>query len=103
MPGVKAKVRAALKAELTLIVIYGDCGTGSQLDMFRNEENILRVPGPHCHHSLMGEAGFDMAMDQELGTFFLTDYVARHFEQILMRVMVLGDHPHLRDIYFAHY
>ena len=46
---------------------------------------------------------FDAAMNQELGTFFLTDYMVRHFERIVMKGMGLRDHPRLRDIYFAHY
>ncbi len=103
VPGIKSKVKAARKAGFTTVVIYGDCGTGGQLDAFLDEENIVRIPGPHCYHSFMGEADFDAAMDQELGTFFLTDYMVRHFERIVMKGMGLRDHPHLRDIYFAHY
>ena len=103
VPGIKAKVKAARKAGFTPIVIYGDCGTGGQLDVLLDEENIARIPGPHCYQSFMGEAKFNAAMDQELGTFFLTDYMVRHFERIVMRGMGLRDHPHLRDIYFAHY
>lgn len=103
VPGIKSKVKAARKAGFTPVVIYGDCGTGGQLDAFLDEENIARIPGPHCYQSFMGEADFDAAMDQELGTFFLTDYMVRHFERIVMKGMGLSDHPHLRDIYFAHY
>ena len=103
VPGIKVKVKAARKAGFTPVVIYGDCGTGGQLDTFLDAENIARIPGPHCYHSFMGEADFDAAMDQELGTFFLTDYMVRHFERIVMKGMGLRDHPHLRDIYFAHY
>lgn len=103
VPGIKSKVKAARKAGFTPVVIYGDCGTGGQLDAFLDEENIARIPGPHCYQSFMGEADFDAAMDQELGTFFLTDYMVRHFERIVMKGMGLRDHPHLRDIYFAHY
>ena len=77
------------------VVIYGDCGVS---DAFLDEQNC-----PHCYHSFMGDAGFDAAMDQELGTFFLTDYMVRHFERIVMKGMGLRDHPQLRDIYFAHY
>jgi hypothetical protein len=51
----------------------------------------------------MGEAGFNAAMEDELGTFFLTDYMVRHFERIVMKGMGLRDHPQLRDMYFAHY
>jgi len=103
VPGIKSKVKAARKAGFTPVVIYGDCGTGGQLDAFLDEENIARIAGPHCYHTFMGEADFDAAMDQELGTFFLTDYMVRHFERIVMKGMGLRDHPHLRDIYFAHY
>ena len=103
VPGIKSKVKATRKAGFTPVVIYGDCGTGGQLDAFLDEENIARIPGPHCYQSFMGEADFDAAMDQELGTFFLTDYMVRHFERIVMKGMGLRDHPHLRDIYFAHY
>ena len=73
MPDLKAKVKATRKAGRTPVVIYGDCGTGGQLDAFLDEQNIQRIPGPHCYQSFMGDAGFDAAMDQELGTFFVTD------------------------------
>lgn len=101
-PVIKAKIKAAQKASFTRVVIYGDRDTGGQLDVFFDEENVLRIPGPHCYQSCMGEADFDAATDQELGAFFLTDYMARHFEWIVMKGMGLRDHPHLQDIYFAH-
>ena len=42
-------------------------------------------------------------MDLERGTFFLTDYMVRHFKRIVMQGMGLRDYRHLRNIYFAHY
>ena len=74
----KAKVKAARKAGFAGVVIYGDCGTGGQLDAFPDEEN-MRLPGPHCYHSLMDEAGFDTTMAQEVRAFFLTDYLCLSF------------------------
>ena len=103
VPGLKRKINAARKAGLTPIVIYGDCGTGGALDAFLETAEVTRIPGPHCYQSFMGEAGFNAAMEDELGTFFLTDYMVRHFERIVMKGMGLRDHPQLRDMYFAHY
>ena len=42
-------------------------------------------------------------MERELGTFFLTDYMVRHFERIVMQGMGLRKHPQLRDMYFGNY
>ena len=73
------------------------------LDAFLETEGVTRIPGPHCYQSFMGNVDFDAAMEDELGTFFLTDYMVRHFERIVMKGMGLRDHPQLRDTYFEHY
>jgi hypothetical protein len=36
-------------------------------------------------------------------TFFITDFLARHFEAFLMRPLGLDRFPELRDTYFGHY
>ena len=51
----------------------------------------------------MGPSEFDAEMEHELGTFFLTDYMVRHFERIVMQGMGLRKHPQLRDVYFGNY
>ena len=51
----------------------------------------------------MGKVEFDAEMEAELGTFFVTDYMVRHFERIVMKGMGLRAHPELRDMYFQHY
>lgn len=103
MPGIYATVKAARKAELKPVVIYGYYGTGDQLAVFPNEKNIVRVPGPHCDRSFVGESDFDASMDQEVGTFFLIDYFGRHFERIVMKDMRFRDYQNLRDMHFAYY
>ena len=62
-----------------------------------------RIPGPHCYELFMGQSDFGAEMERELGTFFLTDYMVRHFERIVMQGMGLRKHPQLRDMYFGHY
>ena len=51
----------------------------------------------------MGDAGFASAIDQELGTFFSTDYKVRDCERIVMKRVGFCNHPQLRDSYFVHY
>ena len=42
-------------------------------------------------------------VEDELGTFFLTDFLARHFETLVFKGLGLDRHPELRDSYFRHY
>ena len=103
IPGLDKKVRAAKKTGRDIAVIYGDCGTGGMLDAYLEREKIERIPGPHCYEMFMGKAAFDAEMENALGTFFLTDYMVRHFERLVMKGMGLRQHPQLRDMYFGNY
>lgn len=103
VPGLKRKIDAAKKADRNIVVIYGDCGTGGELDAYLESESILRIPGPHCYEMFMSKPDFEAEMEAELGTFFLTDYMVRHFERLVMKGMGLRQHPQLRDMYFGNY
>jgi hypothetical protein len=43
------------------------------------------------------------ALEEEPGTYFLTDFLARTFEDTVMRELALDRQPELRDAYFGHY
>ena len=103
VPGLKRKVAAARRKGMQIAVAYGDCGTGGTLDAFLEAEQIPRIAGPHCYEMFLGKVGFDAEMETALGTFFLTDYMVRHFERIVMKGMGLRLNPELRDMYFGHY
>lgn len=103
VPGLKKKIAAARRDGMEIAVAYGDCGTGGEIDALLEAENIARIAGPHCYEMFLGKPDFDAEMDQALGTFFLTDYMVRHFERIVMKGMGLRQYPQLRDMYFAHY
>jgi hypothetical protein len=103
VPGLKRKIDAAKKTGRNIVVIYGDCGTGGAIDAYLESESIPRVPGPHCYEMFLGKSDFDAEMEAELGTFFLTDYMVRHFERLVMKGMGLRQHPQLRDMYFGNY
>ena len=102
-PAVREKIRAARGDYDRILVVYGDCGTGGQLDGMLAEEGVERIAGPHCYQFYAGQADFEAMMDAEPGSFFLTDYLVRHFDLLMIRGLGLDRHPQLRDEYFANY
>ena len=82
---------------------FADCGTGGQLDAVLDKYQIQRLPGAHCYEFYSTSAVFLEMMEQEIGTFFLTDFLARHFEALVIRGLGLDKHPELMPIYFGHY
>jgi hypothetical protein len=85
------------------VLAFGDCGTGGGLNRLCAERGLERLPGAHCYAFFAGLPVFDAMMEEELGTFFLTDFLARQFEAMVMRPLGLDRKPALRDIYFGHY
>ncbi len=86
-----------------ILVAYGDCGTGGLLDKVLEETGARRIGGAHCYAFFTGLDEFDLMEDDQLGTFYLTDFLARHFQTMVIEPLGLDWHPHLRDMYFTHY
>ena len=86
-----------------IFVAYGDCGTGGAIDRVLEEEGVSRLPGAHCYQFFAGASRFNQLAAQEPGTFYLTDFLARHFERFVVRPLGLDTHPELRDSYFGNY
>jgi hypothetical protein len=101
--GVRRKIKAGRKKFDRIFVLYGDCGTGGELDRILAEEGVERIEGPHCYQWFAGTADFEKMMDEEPGTLFLTDYLARHFDRVFWQGLALDRHPELRDAYFGNY
>ncbi len=85
------------------VVAYGDCGTGGRLDALLAERGVGRLPGPHCYSFFAGAQVFDALADEEPGTFYLTDFLARHADALVFGGLGLDRHPELRDLYFGNY
>ena len=102
---VRQKIRAARASGRfsQLYVAYGDCGTGGALDRMLAEEGVERIAGAHCYEFLAGSAVFESLSDQEPGTFYLTDFLLRHFERIVIRGLGIDRYPHLLAQYFGNY
>jgi len=85
-----------------VLVIYGDCGTRGALDEFLTQNNLERISGPHCYE-MFGGSQFQTLMDEEPGTFFLTDFLVRGFRGTIWHGLGLDRYPELLEDYFQHY
>lgn len=100
---VRGKIQAKRADYDEILCLYGDCGTGGELDRVLAEEGVRRIDGPHCYAFYAGQGEFDAMMEEELGTFFLTDFLARHFDTLVWEGLGLNRFPELRDDLFGHY
>jgi hypothetical protein len=96
------RIRQARRSYNRVIVVYGDCGTGGRLDALLAQEGVERISGPHCYE-MYANGRFDNLMAQAMGTFFLTDYLVRSFDHLVIEGLGLDRHPELRNDYFANY
>ncbi|OGO57445.1 MAG: hypothetical protein A2V84_06810 [Chloroflexi bacterium RBG_16_70_13] len=95
------KARAAGREQL--FVAYADCGTGGLLDRVLEEEGVARLEGAHCYEVYAGRAAFAALTEAEPGTFYLTDFLARNFDRLVIRGLGLDCHPELLPQYFGNY
>ena len=86
-----------------MFVAYGECGTGGALDAVLREEGVERLPGAHCYEFFATPEVFAQLADAEPGTFYLTDFLLRHFERLVIRSLGLDRHPQLASEYFRNY
>jgi len=101
--GVRRKIRSARGRYDEILCLYGDCGTGGLLDDVLREEGVERIEGPHCYAFFAGLDTFEAQQEAEIGTFYLTDYLVRHFDRLIWKGMGIERHPQLLPIYFGHY
>ncbi|MSP83176.1 MAG: DUF1638 domain-containing protein [Alphaproteobacteria bacterium] len=100
---VRAKIRENRDRFERIFVLYGDCGTGGLLDAVLAEEGVERIEGPHCYEFYAGASAFAALHDEEPGTFYLTDYLVKHFDRLIIQGLGLDRYPQLRDDYFGNY
>ncbi len=86
-----------------ILVAYADCGTGGQLDKVLEAHGVRRLPGPHCYSFFSGGQVFEEIQEEELGSFYLTDFLVRNFDRLVIRGLGLDRHPELRSSYFGNY
>ena len=87
-----------------IFVVYGDCGTAGALDRVLHEEGgIERIAGPHCFSFFWGNEDFAKHGEDEISTFYLTDFFCRSFETFVWQAFGLDRHQSMVEFVFANY
>lgn len=87
-----------------VLIGYADCGTGGRLDaLLEKWPQVRRLPGAHCYEFYATAPRFAELHQAEPGTFYLTDFLAAHFDRLVWEFLGLDRHPQLRDDYFGNY
>jgi hypothetical protein len=100
---VREKIRELRKDYDAIFVAYADCGTRGELDKVLAEEGVERIAGAHCYEFFATPADFAALAEAEPGSFFLTDFLLRHFDRLVIGALGIDRHPELQDVYFGNY
>ena len=102
-PAVKRRITIARSRYKRIFVAYADCGTGGDLDRLLEQEQVERLPGAHCYAFFTGVEAFAARGDEDMRSFFLTDFLVRQFAALVIRGLGLDRHPELLPVYFGNY
>jgi hypothetical protein len=97
------RIREKREGYDTVFVAYADCGTGGLLDRALETLDVERLPGAHCYEFFAGRTDFARLAEEEPGTFYLTDFLARNFDRLVITGLGLDSHPELLPTYFGNY
>jgi hypothetical protein len=100
---VRTAIAEGRKQYSRIFVAYADCGTGGLLDKVLQAEGIERLPGAHCYEFFATARTFAELAEAEPGTFYLTDFLVRHFERLVVQGLGIDRHPQLANEYFRNY
>ena len=104
IPGkVKEKLDAMNDDYDGVFIAYADCGTGGLLDALLEPYNVERLPGAHCYEFFSSQEIFEELCTNEMGTFYLTDFLVKHFDRLVIKGLGLDKHPELQKEYFRNY
>ncbi len=102
--GLRARIRQGrAQGYERIFAAYADCGTGGRIDAMLAQEGVERLPGAHCYAFYTGVEAFMARLEEDARCFFLTDYLVRNFETLIIKGMMLDDHPELLEEYFGNY
>ena len=102
-PAVDAKLHELGDRYERVFVAYADCGTAGALDEVLERHGVDRLDGAHCYGFFAGNETWQAMQDDEPATFYLTDFLARHFDSLVVKSLKLDVHPELKPMIFGNY
>jgi hypothetical protein len=88
---------------VSVAVAYADCGTYGALDTVCDRLGLVRLPGLHCYDVIAGADVVRRLLEEEPGTYLLTDFLVQGFDHLVVAELGLDRHPELTADYFGHY
>ncbi|MBY8915669.1 DUF1638 domain-containing protein [Nitratireductor sp. L1-7-SE] len=86
-----------------IFVGYADCGTGGALDRICEKHGVARIDGPHCFAFYQGLTAFEEIAEDDMLSFYMTDFLCRQFDAFFMKPLGLDRHPELIQDFFGNY
>lgn len=107
-PAVRRRLRRHDGAFARVLLGYADCGTGGHLvdlcaEFTTATTTVEMMPGAHCYQFYAGNRTFLDMHDDDPTVFYLTDYLVKHFERLIIAGLGIAEHPELQDLYFGNY
>ena len=102
-PKLAEKIKYWKSCYRDIFVAYGDCGSNGEIDRLLQSEKIERIPGLHCYEFFAGNDLFSKLSEEEPGTFYLTDFLTKNFERLVVSGLKLDQHPELIESFFGNY
>ncbi|WP_295813600.1 DUF1638 domain-containing protein [uncultured Nitratireductor sp.] len=86
-----------------IFVGYADCGSGGALDRVCEKHGVERIEGPHCFAFYQGLSAFERVAEDDMLSFYMTDFLCRQFDAFFMKPLGLDRHPELIQDFFGNY
>ena len=102
-PALREAIESGRREFEHIFVAYADCGSRGDIDRLLAAYGIERLPGAHCYEFFASGRRFAELAGAEPGTFYLTDFLVRHFDRLVRRGLGLDRHPELMRNYFGNY
>ena len=99
----KAIAEARAEGYRNIFVGYADCGTGGTLDRICEKHGVERMEGPHCFAFYQGMDAYAEVAEDDMMSFYMTDFLCRQFDAFFMKPLGLDRHPELIQDYFGNY
>ncbi len=101
------KIKEAIDTNLNdyskIFLAYADCGTGGLIDLILKDYDIERLDGAHCYEFYSGSSVFEELSEKEIGTFYLTDFLVKNFDRLVIDGLGIQKYPALKEDYFKNY
>ena len=103
-PRLRAELERTQGQYARIFIGYADCGSYGGIDrVLADFPGVARLPGLHCYDVFAGAERIEQMAEKEPGTFYLTDFLVRFFDRLVVETLDLEQHPELLGAFFGNY